>query len=78
MSGHLDRGKQQKILQKLQQIAPNFTTEEDYYEMLGLFGNEHEFNRHLLDLASRGLITSGLTETATGHVCDIFDLAIIK
>ncbi|MGK0740040.1 hypothetical protein ACSFCX_24100 [Yokenella regensburgei] len=78
MSGHLDRGKQKKILQKLQEIAPNLTTEEDYDEMLGLFGNEHEFNRHLLDLASRGLITSGLIETATGHVCNICDLAIIR
>ncbi|AHE72774.1 hypothetical protein M942_22670 [Enterobacter ludwigii] len=78
MNQNFNREKQQKILQKLRSNYPNFTTEEDYEEMLALFGDERELNRHLRDMKSRGLITVTLIETLTGHICEISSLAYVQ
>jgi hypothetical protein len=78
MTKYLDREKQQKILQKLRSNYPNFTTEEDYEEMLALFGDERELNRHLRDMKSRGLITVTFIETLTGHICEISSLTYVQ
>lgn len=78
MDNYFNREKQQKILQKLKQRAPDFITEEDYDKILSLFKDEHELNDHLFDLKNRGLITATFIPTLTGHILELSSLAYVN
>jgi hypothetical protein len=78
MNKSLEMDLQRKILDKLKARSPDYTTEDDYFELLALFDNQNDFHTYLINLESRGLITSGLSEAYVGYECDIADLRIVN